>query len=152
MLPRVISPEKWLKWNISETSFLKGKFAINNTKVNCEKYLSKISMQIYTEISMMREHIEILHNKIKDSNCENYHCTVPYITTEETWNSIKRLKSGKSSGLDGISAELLKDGGEKAVILLTKLFNSLMGTGVVPQEYRKNKNSEYRRNIKQYQN
>ena len=47
------------------------------------------------------------------------------ITELEVQKAIKKLKCGKACGLDGITAEMLKAGGQDAVLFLTRMFNVL---------------------------
>ena len=47
----------------------------------------------------------------------------------------KRLKSGKASGLDMLSAELLKHANENFMIVFTKLFNKLLQSRTFPEEW-----------------
>jgi len=57
------------------------------------------------------------------------------ISLEEVKMMAKRLKSGKASGLDMLSAELLKHANEHFMIVFTKLFNKLLQSGKFPQEW-----------------
>ena len=57
------------------------------------------------------------------------------ITLEEIKMMAKRLKSGKASGLDILSAELLKHANEHFMIVFTKLFNKLLQSGKFPEEW-----------------
>ena len=43
------------------------------------------------------------------------------------------MKRGKSTGLDGISGEMLLEGGVSVVEWMLRLFNLCLTTGVVPQ-------------------
>ena len=56
------------------------------------------------------------------------------ITLEEVKMMAKRLKSGKASGLDMLSAELLKHANEHFMIVFTKLFNKLLQSGNFPEK------------------
>ena len=48
------------------------------------------------------------------------------ITTEELCTCIKRLKRGKSPGIDGILRDMIKDGGELVKQSLLWLFNCML--------------------------
>ena len=57
-------------------------------------------------------------------------------TVEEVKMAIKRLKNGKSAGIDGIQAELLKHGGEETTKKILQLCNRIWETGEVPRDWR----------------
>ena len=57
------------------------------------------------------------------------------ISLEEVKLMAKRLKSGKASGLDMLSAELLKHANDNFMIVFTKLFNKLLQSGTFPEEW-----------------
>jgi len=50
--------------------------------------------------------------------------------------AVKRLKSGKSAGIDDIQPELLKNGGRELIKSLTCLCNMTWSTGEVPRDWR----------------
>ena len=56
------------------------------------------------------------------------------ITTDEVLRVIKKMKNGKSSGVDGIHAELLKNGGEEMVKKVTRLCNQVWKMETVPRD------------------
>jgi hypothetical protein len=58
------------------------------------------------------------------------------ITLGEVTMAIKRLKNGKSAGIDGIQAELLKHGGEETARKILQLCNRIWETGEVPRDWR----------------
>ena len=60
-------------------------------------------------------------------------------TELEDQNAIKKLKSEKTCGLDGITAEMLKAGGQDAVLFLTRMLNVLFEKGIYLQEWAKKK-------------
>ena len=47
----------------------------------------------------------------------------------------KRLKSGKASGLDMLSAELIKHANEHFMIVFTELFNNFLQSGTFSEEW-----------------
>ncbi|KAI8493868.1 hypothetical protein Bbelb_282150 [Branchiostoma belcheri] len=57
------------------------------------------------------------------------------IRREETAEAIKALKNNKAAGLDEISAEMLKHGGESTVEMLTRLMNRCWQEGQVPRDW-----------------
>ena len=58
------------------------------------------------------------------------------ITMEELKRALKSTAPGKASGLDGISSDILKNGGEKMCEALLGLFNRCLLSGTVPQDFR----------------
>ena len=54
------------------------------------------------------------------------------IDPQEVREAIRKLKTGKAHGTDGILADMLKVAGETGVQFLTKLFNVLFDQGVYP--------------------
>jgi hypothetical protein len=58
------------------------------------------------------------------------------ITVEEVTRAIKRLKNGKSAGIDGIQAELLKHGGDETTEKIQQLCNRIWETGEVPRDWK----------------
>ena len=59
----------------------------------------------------------------------------PDISLEEVKLMAKRLKSGKASGLDMLSAELLKHTNDNFMIVFTTLFTKLLQSGTFPEEW-----------------
>jgi len=59
------------------------------------------------------------------------------ITHNEIREAIRKLKSGKACGVDGIMAEMLKLSGESTVEFMHKLFNTVFNEGIYPVEWQK---------------
>ena len=55
------------------------------------------------------------------------------ILIEEIGKALRKVKSAKSTGLDGISGEMLLEGDVSVVEWMLRLFNLCLTTGVVPQ-------------------
>ena len=72
-----------------------------------------------------------------DPSEEDHHVLNSDISKDEVRAAIKKLKVGKSCGIDGISAEMLKAGGDDTVSFLTKFFNVLFSKGVYPEIWAK---------------
>ena len=58
------------------------------------------------------------------------------IKVEEVLKEIKLSKNGKAPGPGAINSELLKYGGEKIAILITRLLNKILKEGDIPDEMR----------------
>jgi len=72
-----------------------------------------------------------------DNSEESYHFLNEEITELEVQKAIKKLKCGKVCGLDGITAEMLKAGGQDVVLFLTRMFNVLFEKGIYPRDWAK---------------
>ena len=59
------------------------------------------------------------------------------ITSSELLYSLKLLKGGKATGLDGISNEMLKHCNNDMIQVILKLFNVILQTSFYPQEWSK---------------
>jgi Reverse transcriptase (RNA-dependent DNA polymerase)/Endonuclease-reverse transcriptase len=58
------------------------------------------------------------------------------LTEGEVWNVLKKLKNGKSPGVDGIQSDLLKLAGRGIVGYLLRLFQASLTTGKLPQDWK----------------
>ena len=72
------------------------------------------------------------HAVDKDSISEELNCDFTY---EEILENIKNLKNNKSSGLDQIINEYLKNSPKPVILIIVKLFNIVFRTGVVPSDW-----------------
>ena len=59
------------------------------------------------------------------------------ILKDEVESAIRELKDGKVAGVDNISGELIKNGGESVIKLLTKICNKIWQTGEWPTQWTK---------------
>ncbi len=59
------------------------------------------------------------------------------ITSSEVKEALKRMKVGKACGPDGILIEVWKCLGDMGVAWLTKLFNKIINSKKIPDEWRK---------------
>jgi hypothetical protein len=57
------------------------------------------------------------------------------ITEKEVEEAVRKLKNGKSAGIDEIQPELLKNGGREMIRVLTHLCNMIWSTGQVPRDW-----------------
>ena len=58
------------------------------------------------------------------------------INGREVEDALKKMKGGKSAGLDGITTEMLQAGDESLVKWLVRMFNVCMDQGKVPEDWR----------------
>ena len=65
------------------------------------------------------------------------HFVIPYLSVSELGKYISRLKNKKSSGLDGISNQLLKLSLPYIIDSLTYVFNLCIEKNVFPSELKK---------------
>ena len=63
--------------------------------------------------------------------------SIPSFTISEVENAIRQLKYGKAPGIDGIHSELLSYGGRPIAEQLLKLFNQILRTGKIPENFKK---------------
>ena len=59
------------------------------------------------------------------------------ITRDEVVDRVRKLKNGKSAGIDGITGEMIKNGGEKVIDWIWKLCSRAFVEGVVPKDWRR---------------
>ncbi len=74
---------------------------------------------------------------VNDSFARENNVTRCRITESETKDIFKKLKSKKSPGLDGITNEHLKYSGPNTIFACTVIFNSIIQTEHVPQQFKK---------------
>ena len=79
---------------------------------------------------------ETIHDFSLDTPLQTMDANLREITEEEVKRSINRLRNGKSAGIDGIQAELMKSGGKEMITKITRLCNMIWNTGEVPQDWR----------------
>ena len=72
-----------------------------------------------------------------EPDSENVTENIPPITEQEVENSIKRLSNRKTPGIDGITSELIKAGGDMMIKILTILFNKIINTEKSSEDWSK---------------
>ena len=91
---------------------------------------------VFSEINTPFSNLTFGNDAVND-NIETLADLNRSIDPQEVREAIRKLKTGKAHGTDGILAEMLKVAGETAVQFLTKLFNVLFDQGVYPEEWSK---------------
>ena len=89
-----------------------------------KEYFDKL-MNEETNRDPMTEKAEVVN---KEVNC---------LSKEEVKNVIKRMKKGKAAGLDELPVEVWKCMGKMGIKSLTKLFNKLLMSERMPEEWRR---------------
>ena len=115
------------------------------TKDNYQGYFVKaqdgtLLMKTEENISRWAEYYRDLLNKARQHiDGRNEPLTegpLHQVTCEEVDRQLKKMKNGKSCGPDGIPTEALKCLGDWGVHQLTKIFNAIMQSGKMPDEWR----------------
>src|SRR5678815_5149968 len=59
------------------------------------------------------------------------------ITKEMVMDKVRKLKNGKSAGIDEIAGEMIKNGAEMVIDWIWKLCNKAFTEGTVPSDWRR---------------
>ena len=97
-----------------------------------------------SEESVLRRWMEYFEELMNEENererrleeVERVNLEVGWISKDEVRTAMKRMKSGKAVGPDGIPVDAWKCLGEMAVGLLTRLFNKILESERMPEEWR----------------
>ena len=76
------------------------------------------------------------HNNIESRDEPLTEGPLHEVTCEGVQKQLNKVKNGKSCGPDGIPTEALKHIGDWGVRQLTKIFNTIMQSGKMPDEWR----------------
>jgi hypothetical protein len=72
---------------------------------------------------------------LDDSFDDTNRCFVRRIQETEIGEALKRMKGGKTMGPDGIPIEVWRCLGDRAIVWLTKLFNLIFWSNMMPKEW-----------------
>ena len=86
----------------------------------------------YTKVLYADPNAIAVRNQASFETCEKE----PEILCSEVKWAVKKLSDGKSSGLDGLPAELIKAGGYAAIDLFVVLCNKILFSGTWPHEWK----------------
>jgi hypothetical protein len=118
-------------------------------KCNSKEYWRKVNSEIRPTCPISLDHLyDHFQSLNSEKNCDDANkfdidFTLDYdmdvlnapISQEEVNKALNRLKSGKSPGDDLIRNEYLKNSSHDLSVLYCKLFNKVLDTGVVPDEW-----------------
>ena len=81
--------------------------------------------------------LETTYNFDNEIHLPILNVNIDVIIEEETASAISKMKNNKAAGIDEITAELLKAGGQTIISTLTTLMNICWTSKMVPDEWRK---------------
>ena len=107
-----------------------GKVLVEDARIQ-ERWQSYFCKLFNGEVSNVSRRTELLEREEQ----HNYSPERP-ITREEVKEALRKMKSGKAVGPDGIPVEVWKSLGEDGVTWLTVFFNVILRTARMPEEWR----------------
>jgi hypothetical protein len=122
-----------------------------DNKVNLQKIMDRNGTFVTDDLDVRRvwrEHFESLHNvggsdEVIVNVCgfkgfkRNRYFGDEEITREEVVARVRKLKNGKSAGIDEITGEMIKNGGDRVIDWIWKLCNKVFVEGIVPKDWSK---------------
>ncbi|XP_055907639.1 uncharacterized protein LOC129942637 [Eupeodes corollae] len=103
----------------------------------------RFSIQTNLSPNLLAAHFEKLLNPVHETPSVEYaipayECGVldATISYQEVISAVTKLKDGKAAGSNGISAEFYKYGTPELLTRLTFIFNNIMETGTIPNEFK----------------
>ena len=133
--------QKKSKWD-SDTNQLLRQKKLDNPKEYWSffKRLSRELNNIPIGKSKLYDHFKYLNNALEapqvfvNMNDDNDDLNVP-ITESEVRFCMKKIKNGKSAGLDDIYPEFIKYVPDELVLMITTFFNNILDIGIVPDDW-----------------
>ena len=100
-----------------------------NLLLNTEENTSRWAEYFKDLLNKARQHIDGRDEPLTEGPLHE-------VTWEEVERQLNNMKNGKSCGPDGIPTEALKHLGDWGVRQLTKIFNAILQSGKMPDEWR----------------
>ena len=97
--------------------------------MNTEENISRWAEYFRDLLNKARQHIDGRDEPLTE-------CQLHKVTREEVERQLNKMKNGRSCGPDGIPTEALTQLGDWGVRQLTKIFNAIMQSGKMPDEWR----------------
>ncbi|KAK3518433.1 hypothetical protein QTP70_000665 [Hemibagrus guttatus] len=136
------------KWDMDRTEENRQEYKELQRRVKREvsKAKQKAYDELYTRLDT-REGEKDLYRlaRQRDRDGKDVQQKVDKIRKDEVRKALKRMKSGKAVGPDNIPVEVWKCLGEAAVEFLTSLFNRVLESEKMPEEWRRNLEKAYDR-------
>ena len=97
--------------------------------MNKEENISRCAEYFRDLLNKSRQHIDGRDEPLSEGPLHE-------VTCEEVERQLNKMKNGKSCGPDGIPTEALKHLGDWGVRQFTTIFNAIMQSGKMPDEWR----------------
>ena len=97
--------------------------------LNTEENISRWAEYFKDLLNKARQHIDGRDEPLTEGPLQE-------VTCEEVERQLNKMKNGKSCGPDGIPTEALKHHGDWGVRQLTNIFNAILQSGKMPDEWR----------------
>ena len=78
-------------------------------------------------------------NQVKENFLSPDQMDIPTITVEEIELAVKQMKKNKAPGLDEITSDIIKIGGEQIYTQLASLYNQILTERKIPKEWKEAK-------------
>ncbi|KAK3556309.1 hypothetical protein QTP70_007129 [Hemibagrus guttatus] len=134
------------KWDMDRTEENRQEYKElqRRVKIEVSKAKQKAYDELYTRLDT-REGEKDLYRlaRQRDRDGKDVQQKVDKIRKDEVRKALKRMKSGKAVGPDDIPVEVWKCLGEAAVEFLTTLFNRVLESDRMPEEWRRNLEKAY---------
>ena len=122
-------------WNlVKELKELDANSVNGTNPISPEDWLKHFSKLLFTDKQNWNSQLE---ERIKEmQSCNTFSDLDFRITRDEIKKAISSLKSGKATGLDRISSEMVKCSASVLLSVYEKLFNAILRSGVYPSSWR----------------
>jgi hypothetical protein len=110
----------------------------NGTLVTDEAEVRKVWRDYFENLHKVGSNEEVIVNERGiEGLFRNGYFGEEEITREEVVGRVQKLKNGKSAGIDEITGEMIKNGGERMIDWIWKLCNKAFMEGIVPKDWRR---------------
>ena len=106
--------------------------AIVSSKPEIQREIERYYGRLYTSSKPL---VPKLMNDKRAKLTRHYTEDIPDVSLYEIRGALNQLKNNKAPGDDGITAELLKAGGKPLLLALQKMFDTVISSGTVPEEW-----------------
>ena len=121
---RVQNPKEF--WKLINSAISSTKKSGNISLQEFKMHFEKLSNEGFTG--------ETFDTNLLSNNSSNQILNAEF-TTDELKKMIKKLKNGKACGIDNLSNEFFKNCPESVILIIVELFNIVLNTGIVPDDW-----------------